>query len=53
VVQEATGLSAMQVRTREHQLRRALAQRLDAAGYSYLAGSEVSTLLLLISMGAS
>jgi len=32
-VEEATGLSAMQVRTRETQLRRELVRRLDAAGY--------------------
>jgi hypothetical protein len=47
-VQDATGLSAMQVRTREKRLRRELATRLDSAGYSRLAAQSISILILAI-----
>jgi hypothetical protein len=47
-VQDATGLSAMQVRTREKRLRRQLATRLDSAGYSRLAAQSISILILAI-----
>jgi RNA polymerase sigma factor (sigma-70 family) len=50
-VTEATGLSAMQIRTREERLRQHLHKRLSKTGYTSHLGAIVIALLLLMSRG--